>query len=152
MGFSLTWLAVRGKPREAVLQHLELTGTGIFEELPEAPLTGGTLGEWYIVLDDHSEMDWMEHGIDQSLSAGCEVVACMVVDQVGYSETSCWKDGKLAWAIIDGADGIEVEGDPPPLADPPDPVNFAAAITGYRHDEVIAAMGELPYEVLELAD
>ena len=40
MGYSLSWLAVRGKPADVVLGQLGLQGTGTREEIPECNRPG----------------------------------------------------------------------------------------------------------------
>jgi hypothetical protein len=49
MGFSVSWLAVRGKPSTAVLSELGLRGTGEYEEVPDSPhFWGANLPDgWY---------------------------------------------------------------------------------------------------------
>ena len=50
MGFNASWLAVRGKPAESVLDLMGLKRTGEFEEVPESPITGIALPTgWYLI-------------------------------------------------------------------------------------------------------
>lgn len=176
MGFSLSWLAVRGKSREDILAELRLTGTGQFEEMAESPLVGAHLpGGWYLVVDDHSEKYWWESGTPRALSAGCEVVFCMVEEHVMYSVAHAWKDGQQLWAVEHdcekGLKHLDVQGGTPSFFDAmrtdllrkqeaagekarvdyvfDGPVDLAFAVTGYRHDHVIEGMGDTPFEVLE---
>ena len=55
MGYSLFWLAVKGKSPDAVRTELKLRATGEREDVPESPVTGVELpGGWYVVLDNKS--------------------------------------------------------------------------------------------------
>ena len=45
MGYSQSWLAVRGKPPAAVLDSLGLRGTGKREEIAESPIVARTCPE-----------------------------------------------------------------------------------------------------------
>jgi len=51
MGYSLSWLAVRGKPPEVVQGELGFRPTGEREEIPEADLSGVELpNSWYLIV------------------------------------------------------------------------------------------------------
>ena len=47
MGFSLAWLAVRGKDPAAVRDELGLESTGEYREIPEVPVVGVLLPSNY---------------------------------------------------------------------------------------------------------
>jgi hypothetical protein len=117
VGLSSSWLAVRGKPSEAVLQELGLAPTGERDELPaESPIAGVTLpGGWYAVVLDH---DFFEDETIRDASSGCEVVAGFVEEHVMYSRAEQWRDGGLIWRLVhDAQEGIldlQLEGDLPP--------------------------------------
>lgn len=74
MGYSQSWLAVRGKPPTAVLETLALRGTGAPEEIAESPIVGAELPTgWDLVVAGRSGHRWMRDQTLQRLSAGCEV-------------------------------------------------------------------------------
>src|SRR3954470_13883376 len=77
MGFSIAWVAVRGRFHSAVLAELGLRGTGQYEEFPESPLACACLPTgWFLVFDNRCELpDPLPLA---RLSAGAEVVTCFV--------------------------------------------------------------------------
>ena len=55
MGFSLSWIAVCGNAVKEILTGLALQGTGVREEVPEAPIVGADLPSGcYLVVANHS--------------------------------------------------------------------------------------------------
>ncbi len=176
MGFSQSWLAVKGKPAAAVLEALGLKGTGTREEIAESPIIGAELpGGWYLVVANRSGHRLMREPVVERLSAGCEVVTGDVEEHVMVSMAAGWKDGRRIWLVAhDAQRGIEhlkTQGELPTAfggirdemrsqhqaaggrqADVDYifdvPVELAKALTGYRHDEDIAGVGDRPFEVL----
>lgn len=173
MGYSVSWLAVRGKDANLVRQQLGLQQTGQREEIPESPVLGSDLPTgWYLVFANRC--DYAENaGLDR-LSVDCEVVACSVEEHVMVSAASGWKDGRNTWAITHdsqrGPEDLEVEGEPPSVfsairerlnaqqAERGDadyifdiPVEVAESLTGFRHDEDIEHAAAEPFEVLAAA-
>jgi hypothetical protein len=56
MGFSLSWVAVRGKTRAAVHSELGLAPTGAREGVAESPVVSAALPDgWTLVLADRTE-------------------------------------------------------------------------------------------------
>ncbi len=174
MGFSLSWLAVRGKSRAEVCEALDLKGTGELEEIPEAPFTGADLPKgWFMVVENNSE-GLVQDSILKKVSLGCEVVACSVEEHVMVSNATGWKNGQKLWSILHDAqqsiEHLEFTGEPPGFVTISDglrkeqqaaggkdadvdyifdiPVATAESLTGYRHDKMIPELGEKPFEVL----
>ena len=170
MGYSVSWLAVRGKDAHLVREQLGLQQTGQREEVPESPVLGADLPTgWYLVLANG--WDYAENaGLDR-LSVDCEVVACSVEEHVMVSAASGWKHGRNTWTITHdsqrGREDLEVEGEPPSVfpairgrlmaeqAERGDadyvfdiPVEVAKSLTGFRHDEDIEHAAAKPFEVL----
>lgn len=174
MGFSLSWLAIRGKPPVRLFDELGIRGTGVFEEIFESPLTGATLpGGWYLLISDHGP-DLLNDHFLKRLSSGCDVVSCFVEEHVMCSAASGWKDGREVWSILhvssEGIEHLEARGDLPAMFVPirdrlrseqkaaggrdsdvdyifDVPVEVAWAVTGFRHDKMISGEGN-PFEVL----
>ena len=129
MGFSLSWIAVRGRSPEDVLATLELRPTGErSEHLPtrRVPFCWAKLGDWVLVLSDSSSPWFGKRFVDESsaaerflaeLSRGCEVVACFVEEHVMYTRAAAWKDGVRRWSVAhaseQGIAHLQVEGEPP---------------------------------------
>jgi hypothetical protein len=171
MGFSLSWLAVRGKTPEALLEQLGLSRTGEHEEIPESEIVGAQLpGGWYVVVNDH-DVRFVDDAVLEMVSVGGEAVTCFVEEHVMCSAATGWKNGKEVWAVIHEAErGLEHLAEdgrlPPELAAIRDrlgaeeadgvdyifdvPVELAEALTGFRHDRDFpgAAEGDQPFEIL----
>jgi hypothetical protein len=170
MGFSLSWVAVRGKPAEEVHAILDLAPTGQTTDVPEGPACSAALGGWVLVVSDHCDL-LVQEGLLATLSAGGEAVACSVEEHVMASIATAWRDGVEVWRAAHlGEDGdlrhLEVRGAPPPelarlraaaLAelegeeDPADllfdvPLDLARSLTGFKHDT-----SEATFEVLRRA-
>ncbi len=171
MGFSLSWLAIRGKDVATVRSELGVRGTGRHEEVPESPLLGADLPTgWYLVLANRCDLEETQPLAE--LSSGGEVVTCFVEEHVMYSRASGWKDGRRVWSITHdlqrGYGHLETDGDLPPVFAPirdrltaeqlgqdhadyifDVPVEVAQVLTGFRHDEDIPGGPDEPYERLE---
>jgi hypothetical protein len=175
MGYAQSWLAVKGKPPEAVLETLGLRGTGVREAIAGSPVVGAELpGGWYLVVADGSGHRLMRDPIVQRLSGGCEVITADVEEHVMVSVATGWKDGQRVWSVTHDAqrdmEHLHAEGELPAVfpsirdrlraeqqeaggrrADVDHlfdvPVELAQTLTGYRHDADIRAVAE-PFEVL----
>jgi hypothetical protein len=91
MGFALSWLAVKGKSRDAILSELHLQATGCREELPESRLTGALSADgWYLIVAQEAGHHFISPPVMEPLSRGCEAIACIVEEHVMYSESSGW--------------------------------------------------------------
>ncbi len=156
MGFSISWLAVRGKSPAQVRKEFGAVPTGEFEEIPESPVVSATLENgWYLVfVNDRRETP--DHVLAQ-LSKSAELVTCGVEEHVMWAYARRWKDGKEIWHVErdaqQGPDHLEARGNLPTVfeslrsdftrkhAELGDadylfeiPVELAKAITGFRHD------------------
>ena len=174
MGFSISWIAVCGKTVEEVWGGLELQGTGVREEVPEAPFVGADLPRGcYLVVANHG-LTFFQNTLLERLSVGCEIITCIVEEHVMYSYASEWKNGNRVWEIEHDFDKgiwhLETRGDLPSAflsihdhlrseqeehgGDASDtdfifdiPVEVSAALTGYRHDVEISGLDHA-FEVL----
>ena len=177
MGFSISWVAVRGKPVSTLWEELGVRPTGERDEFPDFPIAGAELpGDWYLIFADHFDSPFLEEAALERLSSGGEVVTCAVEEHVMFSEAARWQDGRQIWSIRhDAQEGIkhlEANGELPPtflsirnrLTSEQEaaggeragvdyifdiPVELAEALTGFRHDKVLPELGEKPFEALE---
>ncbi len=118
MGYSQSWLAVKGKLPTAVLETLGLRGTGTREEIAESPIVGAELPSgWYLVVAGRSGHRLMRDQTLQRLSAGCEVIACDVEEHVMVSVATGWKDSQRVWSVTHDAqrdmEHLQAEGELP---------------------------------------
>lgn len=177
MGFSLSWLAARGKPPETVLAELELRATGVAGIPGESPALGATTAtDWYLIVLDGAEHRLIGAAVVARLSRGCEVLTCTVEEHVMFSQATGWRDGREEWRVThrgeDGPVGLDAQGVLPELfpgirddltarqaadggadADVDHlfdiPVVLVQAFIGFRHD-ADGPDGETPaFEVLE---
>jgi len=162
MGFSVSWLAIRGKTPQLLLDELALQPTGDFEDVPESDVLGKKLDDdWYLVFANRC--DFVEPLPLAQLSTGCEIVTCSLEEHVMCSHASMWKEGIQQWAVDhDASVGVEhlvPVGELPERyeelraeaekgqadEDPADemgvdhffsvPIELAGAIIGFSHDE-----------------
>jgi hypothetical protein len=119
IGFSVSWIAVRGKDSEVVLGELGLSATGERDELPgESPIGGAGLdGGWYVVVFDRYDHPLTGDEVLKELSRGCDVVAAGAEEHVMASDAEGWRDGERVWSIAHDADQglqhLELEGSLP---------------------------------------
>ncbi len=178
MGYSQTWLAVRGGTAETVLPRLGLRATGEREDIAESPLVGAELpGDWYVVIGSPCDHPSVTQEAASKLSAQGDVVHGWVEEHVMVSDASHWRSGGLVWHVQhnaqDSIDHLHAEGELPPQYEAirdgfakqqldagsnPNvdhyfsiPLELARSLTGYMYDDDMAGIGAEPYEVLEIA-
>jgi hypothetical protein len=174
MGFSLSWIAVKGKSTPEILRELGLRATGERASAGEQPFVGASNNAWYLIVADGAEHPVLRLEILERLSIGCEVMTCTVEEHVMFSRSTGWRNGQSLWAVTHrgevGPTGIEEEGTPPseyaPIRDRllqrqqdeggeaadvdylfDIPVALVHAFVGYKHDELKTNFSE--FEVLE---
>ncbi|HEX5104526.1 MAG TPA: hypothetical protein VFV87_11975 [Pirellulaceae bacterium] len=173
MGFSVSWLAIRGKPLDSVLDELGLRSTGEFADVPDSPIVGTLVPTgWFVVYYNRIIGD----GDVKALSAGCEIITCDIEEHVMYSGAAYWRNCRQIWSVVhqsvQGLDHLRTVGELPlefvAIRDKlitesrltrgtelaadyvfDIPIELAKAITGFRHDEDIEGAEEDPYQVLE---
>jgi hypothetical protein len=117
MGYSLSWLAIKGKTPQSVLDELGFRTTGERQEIPEAPLSAAMMPNgWYLIVSDHAE-HVAPDAVLENLTADCEALACFVEEHVMFSSAAGWKDGRKCWSVNHdaqrGIEHLEIEGDLP---------------------------------------
>lgn len=116
VGVSLSWVAVRGAEKGAVLDTLGLAETGERDELPaESPLAGAALDDdWYVVVFDRYGHDSVSDDTLHRLSQLGEVVAGAAEEHVMCCFSCGWQRGKRLWSTMHdaqrGVDHLEAEG------------------------------------------
>lgn len=118
MGYAISWIAVRGKSADAVLDALDLARTGEFEDIPESPLVAVALrGGWTLVQAEGFDAPLVAARRLAPLSAGATVLALVVEDHVMVSELTAYVDGVEAWHVAHdaqvAADHLLARGDLP---------------------------------------
>ncbi len=178
MGFSLFWMAVKGKAPEAVRNELGLRLTGQRLEFPESNIAAAELpGGWYLIVWDREYPDkYLDDVPGAALkhisTSGGELVTCFVHEGIMISSAAYWKDGRKIWSIIHdstkGGEHLATEGDLPEIyAQIRDkalseqratrgvdyvfdvPLDIAQGITGYSHCQDLPGIeADKPFEEL----
>jgi hypothetical protein len=173
MGFSISWLAIRGKNKVQILEYFGLVDTGETDEANESPISGAQLPEgWYIMFFNDLTHPFVEPNSLATVSADCVAVACQVEEHVMASSSYSFENGTEAWSVTHefelGPRHLVERGHFPDLystvkpeltaaQDQGDrenegvdyiwdiPVTLAYQVVGYRHDRVALKSGGEPY-------
>ena len=176
MGYSLSWLAIRGKSAEAVRDELGFRPTGKREQIPEAALSAVEMPNgWYLIVSNRSEQVADDATMQRLSSSGCALVTCFVEEHVMVSRASTWAGGRSKWSVThdaqQGHGHLEAHGELPPSytsildqlktkqqdADANNeqtdyifdvPVELALSVVGYRHDRDVPGLSGEVFEVL----
>jgi hypothetical protein len=162
MGFSLAWFAAQGIDRDTFLERAGFVDTNEVDEYFEQDHSGGELpGGWYVIVS--SDLGLVAPDKLGQWSAGCRLVAAVEHEGSMNSLATEWQDGRQIWSVShdgsEGGDQLAVEGKLPDVfeelkheADAAQteseregggvdfvfdiPLDLAAEITGFRHDEM----------------
>lgn len=100
MGFSISWLAVKGKAPEALARELGLIPTGEMVEHGASMFTARSLqGGWFLVVINRCEHKAVGSKSLASLSLNCEAVACSVEEHVMACSSELWRNGEQVWRL-----------------------------------------------------
>ena len=160
MSFSLAWFAVQGVPKDVFLERAGFEDTGEMDEYFEEEHSGGELpGGWYVVVTN--DLSLLEASKLAHWSAGGRLVAAVVHEDAMNALATEWRDGRQVWSVShdgsEGGDTLEVEGALPDVFEELKqeamaataeveggsgnfafdiPLDLAAEVTGFRHDEL----------------
>jgi hypothetical protein len=120
VGWSVSWLVVRGAEKHAILETLGLAETGERDELPaESPMAGTSLnGGWYVVVLDRYGHEFVSDDVLRRLSQLGDVVAGAAEEHVMCCFSCGWQRGERLWWVMHdaerGIDDLEIDGAMPP--------------------------------------
>ena len=157
MGFSFVWIAVSGVDADEFLDRAGFEDTGEPDPWFETDYSGANLpGGWYVLVT--SDFGLIENmGLLAEWSAGARLVVAVADEGSMNSLAMEWIDRRQIWSVFhDGSEGeptLAVDGDLPEAfesirarlmaqAEPgvdhvfDIPLDLAAGITGFRHDQV----------------
>jgi glutathionyl-hydroquinone reductase len=160
MGFSISWLAIRGAKALSALSQLGLEETDSRELVPESPVSAVTLETgWYVIFFNDASPAALQPEVLRRLSQLSTVVTCQVEEHAMVSTAAEWQDGKEVWYVMhdaeDGPTNLDSVGQLPSsfesvrnaqLAKNSSanvdyvfdvPVMLAQEITGFRHDDFL---------------
>src|SRR5579864_2308015 len=100
MGYSISWIAFKGKTAAQSAELLGLSLSGKFEETPRSKFSGTQLATgWYVVVIDRFGHKFVGTSNLSRVSKTGEVVAAGTEEHVMFSSAEAWKDGKLIWKV-----------------------------------------------------
>lgn len=106
MGFSASWVAVQGAPRDAVLVAVGLQPTGRQEQYPESRFCLAELpGDWRLI--------WYDDDLEAAFAASADLsrlgpaVACAIEEHVMVSQARGYADGVEVWRVRHDAERDE---------------------------------------------
>ena len=161
MGYSMSWLMVKGKDRDYLLNELRLEATGRSGESSDFRIAGHHLpdGAYLLVLDQCDHAFVSEKRLAQ-ISVASEALGCSIEEHVMYVHATYWENGRNLWSLKHEGDRPEgrytiiASGSPPrsfqALRDEyaakqtsdPDvdwyfemPLALAKQLSGFKHDE-----------------
>lgn len=180
MGFSISWIAVHGKSKQAVLDEAKLTDTGEPDEACESPVCGAELPDgWYVLFLNDYDHPYLQNDFVSKLSENCQVIVCQVEEHVMASTALFFENGQRIWYMghlaETGIYHLEAEGTPPAILTAIEdeqrekqdaeggemaevdhlfevPLLVAQRICGYRHDRWKFDWGEPKFTTLAPAD
>jgi hypothetical protein len=164
MSFSLVWFAVQGIAADDFLERIGFEDTGEIDEYFEEEHSGGELPDgWYVVVS--SKVELLASARLAQWSTGGRLIAALVHEPSANALATEWRDGAQVWSVShdgsEGGDRLDVEGVLPEVFeelrqeamavsssaegdDPGEgvnlafdmPLDLAAELTGFRHDEL----------------
>ncbi len=177
MGYSISWLGVKGKPPEQVRRELGLSETAETAQYCDVPFVGCALPTgWYLIIANGCDNACISDKKLTGLSRDCAVVALSSEEHVMTVWSSCWRDGKCEWRVEhsskQGKMHLSVLGTTPDTleeirtvnmdrqkADKPDPhstdfvfeipMELARRITGFRYDDNTPDVTDEDFRVLK---
>jgi hypothetical protein len=175
VGYTLSWLAVRGKSGDALRAELGLIATGARELIPESPLVAASLQDgWTLVLANDTDR-FIDDELLLKASRGAEVVCCFLSEMTMLSRASGWRDGRSLWTVDHdasvGLDHLDGVGEVPPAFDAiknrlageraaggqadyffDGPLELAKTLVGFRHDEDVPGGFEVLVEARAVSE
>nr|NJM01068.1 hypothetical protein [Desulfobacula sp.] len=100
MGYSISWVAVKKKTPERLLQEMGLSPTGAMADYGREPFTGRTLPSgWFLLVFNKCEHKFIRPDSLTSLSSNCDLVAASAEEHVMVSTSEFWRNGRQIWRI-----------------------------------------------------
>lgn len=178
MGYSLSWLAIKGCSATTIQTKLGLKDSGLCAEFAESNIVGAALPSgWYLIVFDDRKYELLNDAKLAELSDGCEVLFCDVEEHVMCSAASGWRNGLKIWSVEhdsqygiyhlvrEGAvpeilSAISIELNSQQDAEGGEkadvdyifdiPVELTKSFTGYRYDQDLPNVKDNPFHILLL--
>jgi hypothetical protein len=115
MGVALSWIAIKGVPKERALAWMNLGETDKPADPMTAELCGAQIGEWYVACA--KGLDFAKEENLFNLSHECEVLGGTADEHVMHASVVGYRDGAFVWRVEywgeDGPDPERLETDGP---------------------------------------
>lgn len=117
MGFSHSWIAVRGVTREQALEALGMEISAVQRDFLDGVALIDWNDDWLLAISDDSEEAFDGH-LAQLAPLG-EAVACSMIESVMYSEARGYASGKETWRVVHDPNedeslySLQITGSPP---------------------------------------
>jgi hypothetical protein len=171
MGFSICWIALESEDRQRCLETFAMVDTGRSDEALEKPFSLATLPTGWTILFSNNDSNPSEAQA-AAYSQGTRVIRCQVNEYEMLSTVSCYAEGERLWSLTHnsqlGRYHISPTGVAPAsvheiiarLTTEQDanggekadvdflfdaPIELAAELTGFRHDESDFDWGEADF-------
>lgn len=104
MGFAISWIAIKDKSPQQILEYFDFSETSEREDIPESDISSAMLPSgWFMIWFNECESPFVQSEIISKLSEECTVVSCVVEEHVMYSHSEYWENGTQVWQIIHDA-------------------------------------------------
>lgn len=149
MGFRVLLIGIKGKSPEAIHRDFNVSPSGVFDEIPDAPVSGVSLpGGSYLLYIDESDEIIPEDRVFVRLSKNAELISCYANETVMDSLATGWKNGVKLWSVYhNGINGINLKLDIEGTL----PANFEeirrCAVTKQEADDSVDFMFNVPIDL-----
>lgn len=173
MGYSISWVAIKGCNQPEILREFSVEKTGEKWEGPESPMCYVDMKNgWHVVTKNHTPFLTDDAQLLTKLSKGAELIACYLEEHVMVSGAFGWRNGQKIWSLEHDLDkdsnhldrggalpqcfeGIFSSANAEYESDPsgPDyyiniPINVCTMLTDFTIDTDIVGLDECPFELL----
>lgn len=154
MGYSISWIAIRGIAKAEACTRLSIRDSKEPDEANASPVSGATLPTgWLVFFLNELTHPFVEVEALCKLSEGCEVIGCQVEEHVMVSASFLYRNGRRLWDITHrsekGIDNLEVDGSPPNEFQAIRAKNLASQQKADAEDEGVDYVFEVPLELAE---
>ena len=100
MGASISWLAVKQRKVNELLEKFKLIDTGETEEGPESDISGADfINGWCHFQFNDFDSPLMSNESLSQVSKETMAIGCFIEEHVMYSKSVCWMNGEFVWEI-----------------------------------------------------
>jgi hypothetical protein len=107
MGFKLSYIAIKGRSEQEILEQFSLQATdsnfGSYAILSNNVIGTELPNGWYLILDPQFNLVKRIEEL-QRLSAAARVLTCTIIETTNFSSASEWKDGDCIWSVENNTD------------------------------------------------